>query len=362
MEKTGIGIIGCGNISATYLKNCAKFDWLKICAVADAVPERAAAKAAELGVPAVGVQELLTDPEIRIVVNLTVPAAHYQVAMAAVRAGKSVWNEKPLCIERAEAGTLLKEAARKKVLVGCAPDTFLGAAHQTCRRLIDEGAIGAPVAAAAFMMSHGPEAWHPNPEIFYKKGAGPLFDMGPYYLTALVNLLGPVRRVTASARASFRERIAGAPGRKGDRIPVEVETHVAGVLDFRSGPVATLITSFDVWASQLPRIEVYGSEGTLVVPDPNHPGGTPLIRKAADQGWSEVPLTFPLAETARAIGVADMARALSRGRPHRAGGEMAYHVLECMHGLLDASRSGRHQEIRSACGRPEALAAGGLLD
>jgi predicted dehydrogenase len=366
VKKTHIGIIGCGDVSAMYLKNCARFEVLQIVALADIVGEKAKARAAEFGIPrAVSVEELLSDPEIEIVVNLTVPRAHSEVAMAAVKAGKSVWNEKPLAVEREEARKLLAEAKAKGVLVGCAPDTFLGAAHQTCRKLIDDGWIGKPVAAAAFMTGHGPESWHPNPEFFYKKGGGPMFDMGPYYLTALVALLGPVARVTGSARISFAERIIGSPEKKGQKITVEVPTHVAGVMDFASGVVATIVMSFDVWAAELPRIEIYGSEGTLSVPDPNFPGGTPRVKRADARDWADIPLSHPHAELARSIGVADMAYALRSGRPHRASGELAFHVLDLMHCIYEASRLQKHVKVQSACERPAPLPLGlreGLLD
>jgi predicted dehydrogenase len=285
--------------------------------------------------------------------------------MAAVRAGKSVWNEKPLAVERDEAKRLLAEAKKKGVRVGCAPDTFLGAAHQTCRKLIDDGWIGKPVAATAFMMGHGPEGWHPNPEFFYKKGGGPMFDMGPYYLTALVALLGPASRVTASAKIGMPERVIGNGPKRGTGIEVEVPTHVAGVVDFADGAVATIIMSFDVWASQLPCIEIYGTEGTLSVPDPNFPGGTPRLKRADAKDWADVPLSHPYAELARSTGVADMAHALRSGRPHRASGELAYHVLDLMHCFHEASESGRHVKVESTCERPLPFPLGlreGVLD
>ena len=249
--------------------------------------------------------------------------------------------------------------------MGCAPDTFLGAGHQTCRKLIDDGAIGEPVAAAAFMACHGHESWHPDPEFYYKPGGGPMFDMGPYYLTALVNLLGPVRRVTGSARITFPERLITSEPKSGTKITVDVPTHVAGVLDFANGAVATIITSFDVWAHNLPRIDVYGSEGSLSVPDPNGFGGPVRIRRSGDSEWTEVPHTHGCAENGRGIGVADMACALRSGRPHRTSGQLAYHVLDVMHAVHDASREGTHIELESTCDRPTPVPTGlaeGTLD
>ena len=359
------GIIGCGNISGIYFQAGRTFEILDIVACADIIRERAEAKAAEFGCKAVTVDELLADPEIEIVVNLTVPNAHASVAQAAVEAGKSVHNEKPLTITREDGRRLLKTAKAKGVLVGCAPDTFMGGGIQTCRKLIDDGAIGEPVAATAFMMCHGHEGWHPDPEFYYKAGGGPMFDMGPYYLTALVNLMGPVKRVTGSARITFPERIIGSEPKRGQVIKVDVPTHVAGIMDFANGAVGTIIQTFDVWAAQLPRIEVYGTEGSMSVPDPNSFGGPVRIRRAGDKEWSEAPLTHGYAENSRGIGPADMAYALRSGRPHRASGELAYHVLDTMHAFHDASREGKHIELESTCSKPAPLPVGlehGKLD
>jgi predicted dehydrogenase len=286
---------------------------------------------------------------------LTVPGAHAAIAMKALLAGKSVYNEKPLAIERSEGQALLALAEQSGLRIGCAPDTFLGAGLQTCRRLIDEGAIGRPVAASAFMLGHGPEGWHPDPEFFYKHGAGPLFDMGPYYLTTLIALLGPINRVTSSAQISFPQRIIGSEPKRGQVIEVETPTHISGVLDFAGGAVATLVTSFDVWASTLPRIEIYGSEGTLSCPDPNIFGGPVRLWRTETRQWEDVPLVAGRSEQSRGLGVADMAAAMRAGRPHRASGEMAFHVLDTMHALIEASRTGRHVAVASACVRPDPL-------
>ncbi|HET6428049.1 MAG TPA: Gfo/Idh/MocA family oxidoreductase [Phycisphaerae bacterium] len=365
-RPTKVGIIGCGKISGIYLKNCQQvFRDVEVAACADMIHDRAIAQAKEYHVAAAcSVEELLADPAIEIVLNLTIPNAHASVAQAAVAAGKNVHNEKPLTITRTEGKALLSAAKAKGVRVGCAPDTFLGAGHQTCRKLIDDGAIGEPVAAVAFMLCHGHESWHPDPEFYYKAGGGPMFDMGPYYLTALVNMIGPVRRVTGSARASFPERLITSEPKKGTKITVDVPTHVAGVLDFANGAVGTIVTSFDVWAHSLPRIEVYGTEGSLSVPDPNSFGGPVKIRKPGEKEWADVPHTHGYAENSRGIGVADMACALRSGRPHRTNGRLAYHVLDIMHAVHDASREGRHIELESTCQRPaplpQGLAAGAL--
>jgi predicted dehydrogenase len=360
MEKTKVGIIGCGNISGIYLQNITKvFENLELKAVADLDMSRAKAKAAEYpGVKAMSVSKLLADPEIKIVVNLTIPKAHAKVAMKVVKAGKSVHNEKPLTIKRRDGQKLLALAKEKGVLVGCAPDTFLGAGIQTCRKLIDDGVIGEPVAATAFMMCHGHEGWHPDPEFYYEVGGGPMLDMGPYYLTALVNLLGPVKRVTGSARITFPTRTITSEKKRGKIVQVEVPTHVAGVMDFASGAVGTIITSFDIWYHTLPCIEVHGSKGSIQVPDPNGFGGPVRVRVQGDEQWKDVQLTHSYAENSRGIGVADMANALRAGRPNRASGELAYHVLDTMHAFEDASVKGKHIELKSTCARPAALPTG----
>lgn len=357
-EISNVGIIGCGNISSAYINGCRAFEHLRVAAVADLARDAARAKAAEHDIPAVySVEELLADPAIDIVINLTVPTAHAAVSLAAIAAGKHIYSEKPLAITRQEGQAILETAAARGVRVGCAPDTFLGGGLQTCRKLIDDGAIGEPVAATAFVLSHGPEGWHPNPGFFYQAGAGPLFDMGPYYVTALVHLLGPVRAVTAMARISFPERVADSPAIRGQKLPVEVPTHVAATLAMAAGPVATLITSFDVWGHSLPRIEVYGSEGSLSVPDPNRFDGPVRLLRAGSKEWQEVPLTHSDA-VSRGTGVADMALAISRGEAHRASGALAYHVLDVMQSFYDASDEERWVYPASTCDQPAALPPG----
>jgi len=364
MQPAKVGIIGCGAISGIYFQAGRTFEMLDIVACADLIRERAEAKAKEFGCKAITVEELLADPEIEIVLNLTIPNAHASIAQAAVEAGKSVHNEKPLTITREEGRKLLATAKEKGVRVGCAPDTFMGAGIQTCRKLIDDGVIGEPIAATAFMMCHGHEGWHPDPEFYYKVGGGPMFDMGPYYLTALVNLIGPVKRVSGSTRITFPERVIGSEPKKGQVIKVDVPTHVAGLMEFANGAIGTIITSFDVWAAELPRIEIYGTKGTLSVPDPNGFGG-PVRVFLPQEGWKEVSLTHGYEENSRGIGVADMAYALRSGRKHRASGELAYHVLDIMHAFHDASDQGKRVDLESTCERPAALPVGlkpGTLD
>lgn len=359
MSKIPVGIIGCGNISKIYAEAGKKFEDLDIVACADLDPARAEALAAEHGIPkALKVEELLSSPEIGLVINLTVPAAHGEIATRAIKKGKHVYNEKPLTLRRREAREMIGLAREKKVRIGCAPDTFLGAGMQTCRKLIDAGAIGVPIGGTGFMLSRGPESWHPNPEFFYKKGAGPLFDMGPYYLTTFTTLLGPVRRLTGAARVSFQEREIGSQPLAGSKIAVDVPTHVTAVMEFDSGPVVTLATSFDVVGSRFRNIEIYGSEGTLVVPDPNTFGGEVLLLQRGETEWREMPLEFGYAENSRGLGVADMINAIRRGREHRANDRVAYHVLDLMHSIVDAAETGRHVEMASSMSRPEPLPLG----
>jgi predicted dehydrogenase len=365
-SKVRVGVVGCGNISSTYLRVGPTFEALEFVACADMVEERARARAAEFNIPkAYGVADLLADPDVELVLNLTTPQAHAEIGMAALNAGKHVYNEKPLAVSRADGRRLVELARERGLLLGAAPDTFMGAGIQTVRKLIDDGAIGAPVAATAFMTNHGHESWHPDPAFYYQAGGGPMFDMGPYYLTALVSLLGPVRRVSGSARASFPERTITSKPKFGTTIAVEVPTHVTGVLDFAAGAVGTIITSFDIWAANLPRIEIYGAEGTLSVPDPNTFGGPVQIYTAAERAWREVPLTHSYAENSRSLGVADMAYALRSGRPHRASGDLAFHILDIMHAFHESSEQGRYVELASSCERPAALPTGlpeGQLD
>ncbi len=364
IKPAKVGVIGCGNISGIYFKAGSTFEAIDIVACADLIPERAQAKAEEHGCKAMSVEELLADSSIEIVLNLTIPAAHAEVALKAIEAGKSVHNEKPLAITRADGKKMLEMAKTKGVRVGCAPDTFMGAGIQTCVKLINDGWIGEPVGATAFMTCRGHESWHPDPEFYYKVGGGPMFDMGPYYLTALIALLGPAKRVTGSTRITFPERTITSQPKYGTKIKVDVPTHVTGVVDFVNGAVATIITSFDIWAAQLPRIEVYGTEGSISVPDPNGFGG-PVSVFLPGQGWKEMPLTHGYAENSRGIGVADMAYGLRSGRKHRPNGEMAYHVLDIIHAFHDSADQGKHIMLESSCERPAPLPLGlrhGTLD
>lgn len=357
MQPVKIGIVGCGNISSIYAQAGRAFPIITVVACADLDPERARAQAEKYAIPrACSVAELLHDPEIAIVVNLTVPDAHAEVGVAALEAGKSIYNEKPLAISRADARRMLDLAAAKGLRVGCAPDTFLGGGLQTCRALIDAGAIGRPVAATAAILGSGPERWHPSPDFFYREGAGPLFDMGPYYLTALATLLGPARGVSGSARITHAERTIGAGPREGERIPVTTPTHVTALIEYDQA-VATLVASFDTAEGYTPRLEIFGTEGSLRLPDPNTFGGPVQLRQRGGE-WEEAPIAHGYTENSRGIGVADMAYAMAEGRPHRASGELAYHVLDTMHAIYESADEGRHVAITSGGERPAALPAG----
>jgi predicted dehydrogenase len=358
-SPVNVGVIGTGDISGIYLEVGQTFEILKISALADLIRERAENQAEFYNIPRVlSVSEMLADPSIDVILNLTTPNAHAEIAFQALNAGKSVYNEKPLAISREEGQKMLALAQRKDLLVGGAPDTFLGGGLQTCRKLIDDDWIGSPVAATAFMLCHGHESWHPDPEFYYKVGGGPMFDMGPYYLTALVSLMGPVKRVTGSASATFPTRTITSEPFKDKVITVDVPTHVVGILDFASGAIATIVTSFDVWAHNLPNIEIYGTAGSVSVPDPNTFDGPVKIRRPGMDSWVELPLTHGYAENSRSLGLVDMAYALRTGRPQRASGELCNHVLDIMHAIHDASNQGRHIELTSTCIQPAPLPMG----
>jgi len=356
MQK--IGVAGAGNISGIYLKNLTEMfgKRVKVTAIADVIFDNAKKAAADYNLKAFNsFEEMLKDGNVDMILNITPPKEHYRLALAAVKAGKHVYNEKPVCVKREEALLLLKAAAEKGVRVGGAPDTFLGSGLQTCRKLIDDGWIGKPVAATAVMMNHGPEHWHPSPEFFYKDGGGPMFDMGPYYITALIHLLGPVSRVCGSARISTPKRTITNQIQYGKTIDVEVPTHITGVLDFASGAVGTLITSFDVYSHSLPCIEIYGTDGTLKVPDPNTFGGLISVKRFREEKWSEVPLLKDYRENSRGLGITEMADAIEKNRPHIASAELTYHVLDIMHSIHEASESGKYKKLKSKCKQPAVL-------
>lgn len=347
--RARVGIVGCGKISGAYLRR--PYDQFTYIACADVQPERAKTLSMAHGLEAMSVGDLLSREDIDIVLNLTTPQAHISVGTAALRHGKHVYLEKPIGLDRSEVTELLLIANEANLLVGCAPDTFLGPGLQTCRRLIDDGIIGTPVAAMAHMVNHGHEHWHPDPGFYYLRGGGPLLDMGPYYVTALVSLLGPVRRVTGAARGVGTERIVSSGPRFGEVLKVEVPTHVAGVLEFSDGVVATLVTSFDVWRSTVPRLEIHGSEGSLLLPDPNTFDGPVRIYAPGMDDYEEVRVDgFSSCE--RGIGLACLAAGSSE---NRASGQLAYHVLDVLLSVVESASNGGHVLIGSSVERPHPM-------
>jgi predicted dehydrogenase len=357
MQPVGVGVIGCGNISTAYLTAAKTFPILKIVALADARPEAARTRAEEFGLETSSVEALLADADVEIVLNLTIPLAHVEVGLRAIEAGKHVYAEKPLGVNLEEARRLVAAAEAKGLRLGSAPDTFLGGGHQIARRVVDEGQIGRPIGGAAFFMCPGHERWHPDPGFYYLRGGGPMLDMGPYYITALVNLLGPVESVISLATRTRAERVVLSEPRKGERIPVEVATHVTGALRFVSGATVSMTMSFDVAKHRHGPIEIYGETGALVVPDPNKFGGAVEIA-APGEDWRKIPGRAPYADgNYRSLGLADMARAIRAGRPHRASGALALHALEVMEAFQTSSDSGRAISISSRPERPAAMPA-----
>lgn len=340
------------------------FPVLEIAACADMDRAAAEKKAAEFGVLRVlGVEELLADEAIDLVLNLTVPKAHAPVTLAALEAGKHVYLEKPLAVTREDGLAILRLAKKKKLQVGCAPDTFLGWGLQTARKAIDDGAIGKPVAFQAYMMCPGHEHWHPNPEFYYERGGGPMLDMGPYYLTALLNCLGSVKRVMGMASVAIEERTISSSPKRGKKIKVETPDHVTGLIEFEQGAVGTIVTSFATRFAQYDGknpITIFGTDGTLLVPDPNGFGGPVKLRKKEDADFVELPAMFAH-QYERSVGLAEMALAIRDGRTARAGGEQAMAVLDLMLGFLDSSESGKAYEPVVEYVRPAPLPMDGGL-
>ncbi|MEQ1899990.1 MAG: Gfo/Idh/MocA family oxidoreductase [Devosia sp.] len=351
--RMGIGIIGAGNISSQYLRAMKDFPVLDIRAIADIRPEVAAAKAAEFGIRTKSVEALLADPTVDIIVNLTIPRAHAAVGLQAIAAGKHVYAEKPLGVTFAEGKTLIAAAKKKDLRVGSAPDTFLGGSHQQARAVIDSGKLGTIVGGTAFFACPGHEYWHPDPAFYYDIGGGPVLDMGPYYITDLVNLLGPVARVQAMSATPHKSRVIRSTPKKGQMMPVKVATHVTGNLQFVSGAIIQVTLSFDVPKHSHRPYEIFGTEASMLVPDPNMFGGEVKVAKPRAENWDDVPVKIPYADANyRSLGVADMAHAILSGRPHRASGELALHVLEVMEAFATASKSGEIVKIKTRAERP----------
>ncbi len=358
MSGTGrvpVGVIGAGHISSEYLGNLARFPDVDVCFVADLDRERARSQAGAYGVPGSGsVEELLAIDAIEIVLNLTIPAVHAEVTGRILAAGKHAWSEKPIALDRASGLALLTAAEERGLRVACAPDTFLGAGLQTAQRLVDAGRIGAPLTALALMQSPGPESWHPNPEFLFDEGAGPLFDMGPYYVTALVQQLGPVSRVTAVSSRARASRVIGSGPKAGLEFPVNVPTQHGAIVEFVGGGSAIILLSFE---SEIRRtaLEVTGVEGALALPDPNRFDGASV---ATVRGAGPETIAATGASHGRGIGVLELARAIRAGIPERASGRLAHHVLDVMVSIAE-SAAGRHPvEVASTTVRPAPLPVG----
>ena len=357
-ESLRVGIVGAGKISGQYSATLARLSQVAVTAVADLDPDRARLLAERHpGARVVALPDLYAAPDVDVVLNLTTPNQHAAVALAAIAAGKHVYGEKPLAANGVDARAVLEAATSAGVRVACAPDTVLGTGVQTARAAVDAGLIGVPHAATAFMTGPGHERWHPDPEFYYQQGGGPLLDMGPYYLTTLVQLLGPVRRVAGMSSRPRIERTIGDGPRAGTAFPVEIDTHVTGLLEHEGGALTTLMMSFDVWAAHLPSIELYGSTGSLAVPDPNYFTGDVRHFAAGGDSWTVLPPSAGYANAGRGVGLLDLAEAVTEDRPHRAAAEVALHVLDVMESIQASARSGGSVQVRSTCPRPERIPA-----
>ena len=367
MAKTlGVGIIGCGNISAAYMRLAPLFKSIEVRACADIDAKAAQARAAEFGLRAETVDGLLAADDIDIVVNLTIPAAHYEVSKRILDAGKHVYSEKPFVLSLKEGQDIAKRAAKKGLRVGSAPDTFLGGAHQHARHLIDSGAIGKVTSGTAYVMSHGMEHWHPNPDFFFKPGAGPVLDIGPYYVTNLIQLIGPVKRVGAISSTQAPVRTITSKPRSGQKIKVETPTTIHAVLEFENGATVAMGTSWDVWSHDHRNMELYGEDGTLYVPDPNFFGGDLRMTKGNEPVKKLAKFDHPFAvinesngtrrqANYRTSGLADMAQAIIDGRPHRCSLELALHAVDVMTSILKSGETGRFVTVATTCERPAPL-------
>jgi predicted dehydrogenase len=354
-QPLNVGIIGCGTIVGAYLATFPRLKSVKLVAAADIDPARAEAVAHKHpGVRAMRVVDLLADDQVDLVLNLTIPVAHAEIALQAIGAGKSVYNEKPLAATTREGRMVLDAARSADVRVGCAPDTVLGTGIQTARKAIDDGLLGAPISATATMVTPGHERWHPNPDFYYVPGGGPLLDMGPYYISALVTLLGPVAAVIGATSHTRRSRTIGSGERQGEIIPVTTDTHVSGVLTHASGALSTIFMSFDAVATVSAHIEVHGDNGSLVVPDPNRFDGDVKLRRLGAADWATLPVSAGYIDSSRGFGLEDLANT-PRGQEPRAGGKLAFHVLEVMESLLASAHEGKAVAIESRCDRPPAV-------
>lgn len=352
-KPIGIGIVGAGVISEVYMRNLSTmFPGCRLVAVSDIVPGRAERRAAQFPCRVESTDELLADPEVDLVVCLTEPVKHSVIGLQALANNKHFYTEKPFAVDRAEGRNMLDLAREKGLYVGSAPDTFMGGGLQQCRQLIDQGLIGRPIQVTAAIRNHGMEAWHPDPGFFFQPGAGPLFDVGVYYVTAMATILGPYASVMAMAGTSFPTRTLGAGENKGQIIPVDTPTNINAVMEFESGVLGTLTASFDLWETDFATLTIYGTEGTLRLPDPNTFGGPIFYLQGNTDQWVEIPVTVPHTDNSRGLGANDIAESIVSGRTSRMDGSLGYHVLDFMTCVLESAQSGQRVAVESSFDRP----------
>jgi len=357
-KKLRVGIVGCGDISSHYLKyaKSAYSDWFEITSLGDIVVEKAEKRAEQYGIASYGDPDsVYGDPNVDLIINLTVPNAHEEVSLRALEAGKHVYSEKPFATSREGMRRIIDTAAKKGLRAGCAPDSFMSAPAQTAKKALEDDWIGEPVGANAICAMRGNEYWRPDADFFYKKGAGPMMDMAPYYLNLFVSLLGPIAGVFAASRRTWDQRTIKVAPRRGEKIDVEIPTYVSTALTFKSGIIGTFVNSFDIWATRQPYIEIYGTKGTMVISDPNRYEGDVLIRRFRDSDWRVLPQFVEYAEYGRGIGIADMARAIAEDRPHRASAELAYHVTDVIIAMEESGASHREISVSSTAEKPSGL-------
>lgn len=354
-KPVGIGIVGAGVISEVYMKNLSTmFPGTYLVGVSDAIPERAQKRAEQFNTVAMSNDELINHPDVELVVSLTPPLEHASIGLAALNAGKSYYTEKPFATDRADGQKMIDLANEKGLYVGSAPDTFMGGGLQMSRALIDQGLIGEPIAVDAAIRNHGMEAWHPEPDFFFAPGAGPLLDVGVYYVTAMATILGPYKSVSAMARATFPERTIGNGAREGEKIPVTTPTHINAVIEFESGVLGSLTASFDVWETDFATLTIYGTEGTLRLPDPNTFGGPIQYLQGGTDRWIDIPVTVPNIDNNRGLGANDLAEHIRLGGKSRVDGSLGFHVLDFMTSVLESAHEGTRKDIASTFDRPAA--------
>lgn len=358
MRKYNVGIIGCGEISSNYARHAAEvyYDYFTITTVGDLVEDKARALAEQFHIPKYGSPDVVyNDPDVDIIINLTVPTAHEAVTIQALESGKHVYSEKPLACSREGMQRIIDTAKRCGKRVGCAPDSFMSAPAQTAKKALEEDWIGAPIGINAMCAMRGNEYWRPDADFFYHKGAGPMMDMAPYYLNMFVSLIGPVESVSTMSKITWPERTIKVAPRRGEKIQVEVPTYVSSTLKFQNGVIATFVNAFDIWATKQPFIEIYGEKGTMVIPDPNNYNGDVLVKRFRDEEWRVLPKFVEYNNYGRGIGIVDMIRSIEAGVPHKASVEMAYHITDVIFAMDEAGESHQEVKITSSADQPSGL-------